>query len=1216
LLNSQLKRLIINFGGVLKATFRSFKRFEQKTTMKAIIISLFLMLQSLWLFGQTAMTCGGTLNLCGGTVLDPGGSGNYAADANCTQTICSSTAGQCVTLQFTSVNLENNYDFLRIYNGSSATGTPLATVTGTTSPGNVTSTSGCLTLVFTSDGSVQNSGWTANVICHACGSPPPPPPGPVIASDCSGAVNICTNASFQVDPSGSGSVDELEGSVSNPSTNPGSSNSGCLLSGELNSTWMIVNIASSGTLEFSIGADNGTGCLDWIMFPYNGSTTCSQILNNGISPIRCNWNGGCEGFTGLATPLPTGGDASNFEPELNVTCGQKYLICLSNYSSQSTSLPLNFFGTATISCSTFTPITVNSATICPGQSATLTASGGLTYNWSPATGLSATTGATVTATPATTTTYTVTGNGTCGSGTATSTVTVLAAGDPACSTPTCSATASNTGPYCPGATIQLNATGGGTYSWNGPNGFTSTVQNPSIPSATTAAAGVYTVTINVSGCTATASTTIVVNATPTVSAGNAVSICAGASTTLTASGAATYSWTPTTGLTSPAAASTAASPSANTTYTVTGTSAAGCTATSSVVITVNTAPTVTSSPVSICAGGSTPITANGASTYSWSPSAGLSAATGASVTFNGSANTTYTISGTSVGGCTATTTVLATVNALPTITGNNAAVCNSGSVQVTAGGANTYSWSPATNLSGTTGATVTFTAGTTTTYTVTGTNSNGCTNTHTITVSVSNGLTVGAGADQQECQGTQITLSGTGANTYSWTGGVSNGQPFTPGVGTTTYTVTGTDAAGCTGTDQVDVTINPNPTINGGIDQSFCAGQSTSLNASGGATYTWNNGVTNGATFTPNGTNTYTVTGTSAAGCTGTDQVLITVNPMPTVFAGNDVTVCTDETVTLTGSGADNYSWNNGISNGTAFTPNAGSTTYTVTGTTLAGCTGTDQVIVTVEASPSVAFAPDVTFGCAPLTVNFTNNSANGTSCVWQMGTASPLTGCGTVSNTFVAGGCYDVTLTVTSANGCVSTLTATDLICVEDQPIAAFSPSNSQLTELDAQVHFTNGSLNATSYIWNFGDSSPISTATDPDHDYEGVEIGTYVVTLIATSPSGCIDTAQSVIQIYEDLIFYIPNTFTPDNDDFNQTFQPVFTSGFDPEDYNLKIYNRWGELVFESNDAEIGWDGSYGSGGEISMVQEGVYTWKIEFKITRNDSRRMIVGHVNILK
>ncbi len=189
----------------------------------------------------------------------------------------------------------------------------------------------------------------------------------VTAADCINAVNICQNATFAIDPNGPGSVADFQsGSVSNPSTNPASGNSGCLLGGELNPTWMIINIAGSGTLQFSLGQDNGLGCFDWIMWPYSPNT-CSQIQNNQLAPIRCNWNGACEGFTGIANPLPAGGDASNFEPPLNVTAGQQYLLCLSNYSSQTTTVPLNFFGTANVSCNPVLPVTVNSTTICPGQ---------------------------------------------------------------------------------------------------------------------------------------------------------------------------------------------------------------------------------------------------------------------------------------------------------------------------------------------------------------------------------------------------------------------------------------------------------------------------------------------------------------------------------------------------------------------------------------------------------------------------------------------------------------------------------------------------------------------------------------------------------------------------------------------------------------------------------------------------------------------------------
>lgn len=177
--------------------------------------------------------------------------------------------------------------------------------------------------------------------------------GPVNAGDCTDAIDVCTNLNFSIDPNGYGSIDELcYGCLSNPSINPASTNSGCLLSGELNSTWMIVNIATSGTLQFSFGTLNTTSfnCYDWIMWPYN-SNTCSQIFNNTLAPIRCNWNSPCEEFTGISSTPPAGGSPGNFEPNLNVTAGDQFIICFSNYSSTTTSVPLNFFGSASVSCS-------------------------------------------------------------------------------------------------------------------------------------------------------------------------------------------------------------------------------------------------------------------------------------------------------------------------------------------------------------------------------------------------------------------------------------------------------------------------------------------------------------------------------------------------------------------------------------------------------------------------------------------------------------------------------------------------------------------------------------------------------------------------------------------------------------------------------------------------------------------------------------------------
>ena len=240
--------------------------------------------------------------------------------------------------------------------------------------------------------------------------------------DCIDAINICADQPLLITPNGAGNVIELTtGSFSNPSTNPGPVNSlgtlnaGCLLSAGPNPTWMIINIAASGPLEFTFGADNGTGCLDWIMWPYS-PTACNEIIANTLAPIRCNWNGACEGFTGMATILPPGASPTNFEAALNATVGQQYLICMSNYSSLNVTLPLSFpdpsiNGNVNISCTPVLPLTVNNASICPGESVILTANipgnpSTVSYSWS-----TGETTQSITVSPISSTTYTVSASG-------------------------------------------------------------------------------------------------------------------------------------------------------------------------------------------------------------------------------------------------------------------------------------------------------------------------------------------------------------------------------------------------------------------------------------------------------------------------------------------------------------------------------------------------------------------------------------------------------------------------------------------------------------------------------------------------------------------------------------------------------------------------------------------------------------------------------------
>ncbi len=196
------------------------------------------------------------------------------------------------------------------------------------------------------------------------------------------------------------------------------------------------------------------------------------------------------------------------------------------------------------------------------------------------------------------------------------------------------------------------------------------------------------------------------------------------------------------------------------------------------------------------------------------------------------------------------------------------------------------------------------------------------------------------------------------------------------------------------------------------------------------------------------------------------------------------------------------------------------------------------------------------------------------------------------------------------SSNGCDSVVIL--IISEYDQITADFFFNSAELTSLNSEVQFINTSSAAQYYIWDFGDQTLNSSDLSPIHQFEIFEAETYDVTLIAINEFGCTDSIVKKVVVKEELIFYIPNTFTPDGNELNQTFTPVFTSGFDPFDYSLLIFNRWGELVFESHDAKLGWDGSYK--GQYS--NDGSYIWKIEFKDFYSAKRHLETGHLNLLR
>jgi gliding motility-associated-like protein len=158
----------------------------------------------------------------------------------------------------------------------------------------------------------------------------------------------------------------------------------------------------------------------------------------------------------------------------------------------------------------------------------------------------------------------------------------------------------------------------------------------------------------------------------------------------------------------------------------------------------------------------------------------------------------------------------------------------------------------------------------------------------------------------------------------------------------------------------------------------------------------------------------------------------------------------------------------------------------------------------------------------------------------------------------------------------------------------------------------FMNQSTGAVSYAWNFGDGTGWQYNQDEQHFYDDLNGQSYTVILIAESAFGCLDSIIQTILSPEPVLVYVPNTFTPDGNEFNNYFTPVFTSGFDPFDFSMIIYDRWGEVIFETQNVDIGWDGTYNG----KMAQIGTYTWVIEFKSRTSSEREKIKGHVNLMK
>jgi gliding motility-associated-like protein len=471
-----------------------------------------------------------------------------------------------------------------------------------------------------------------------------------------------------------------------------------------------------------------------------------------------------------------------------------------------------------------------------------------------------------------------------------------------------------------------------------------------------------------------------------------------------------------------------------------------------------------------------------------------------------------------------------------------------------------------------------------------------------------------AGNDTSVCPGFGFNLLASLANTYVWSTNTPNGNNYIP-LGNEVITVIGYDVNQCPAYDTLLVTVFPTPVVNAGQDIQVCSGTSVTISGSGVASYVWDNGLINNQSFVPPvGVVTYAVTGTDVNGCVDTDQMTLTVWANPIVSAGNDQAICQGDSTVVNGSGAVSYVWNNGVQNGVYFIP-LNNATYNVVGTDANGCIGSDNMNIYIEPASFPNFNAAVLADCNPFTFTLTNTSTGtpGASATWDFGNGTTASGLNTVTGTYNAPGCYDVSLTLTTALGCLWDTSIADYLCSYSVPVADFEPSPNTISDIQNMSEMINQSMGADFYLWDFGDGSQNSSEFEPIHAFPNTSSANFVITLLVSTLNGCSDTTTRVISLTDSEIIYIPNTFTPDGNEFNQTWLPMISGGFDPFEYTCLIYDRWGELIWENHSHLIGWDGKNMNGKD---VQQGTYTWEIQIKTPYRDERKVFTGHLNLLR
>jgi len=639
---------------------------------------------------------------------------------------------------------------------------------------------------------------------------------------------------------------------------------------------------------------------------------------------------------------------------------------------------------------------------------------------------------------------------------------------------------------CLNNSITFNASAGGgsgllSYSWNNSSILDNatnitpkaTPTNPAVSSI------IFTVTVtDEKNCSAIDDLTLTIHSLPNANAGNDINTCSNDSIQLNAIGGIKYQWSTKTGLSDSTIANPNVMINGLQTYTVLVTDSNNCTDTDDISVTIYPLTTANAgNDVSVCSGDSVQLNATGGINFLWAPSSGLSDNTIANPKVSTSGISIYNVTVTDINGCTDDDEI--TVTMYPEAianAGNDISTCSGDSIQLNANGGITYSWSPNIGLSDSSIANPKVMIHGAVVYTVYITDLNNCTDSDEINISLHPSANADAGSDVTICSGTSTTLSALGGTQFIWNDLITDATRNVSPISSTTYSVTVTDANGCTDLDSVIVYVNPLPSVDAGSDTSFCEGYAFQMNAysmNTDLTYTWSPNQYLSATnianpiSTPEQTITYTVQITDLNNCSNTDDIIIQVHTTPAIPADISETVCKHTNTSLTLNSivpGNTINWYHTASGGNIISSGA---TYAIS--------------------------------------NVQNNDT--------------------------------LYFEIVSPNNCISNTRGKAIINLGIQPTASFTADADTILQ-NTVINFNNTSTNANQFYWDFG-SEGSSTLTNPSIEFKQHGSYNIKLMAISTDNCSDTVLMNNMIYVRERTAVFIPTAFTPNGDNVNDYFE-----------------------------------------------------------------------------